>query len=160
MRAARPIISHPEHQTRAQRITTRSLKAIILLVWLYIWIPVLSAILWVLGIHVTYIYIVRAPSQTSWLLILVIMMSCNVIVSSWSIYNWVRFVGKKRRRGAPLVTHEEVGKVFGVTDPATLSLLIHERRLNLYFDNAGVLIRVEALGDEEKEELLLASASH
>jgi poly-beta-1,6-N-acetyl-D-glucosamine biosynthesis protein PgaD len=113
-----------------------------------------------MGIHLTYTYIVRAPSQTSWLLILVIMMSCNVIVSSWSIYNWVRFVGKKRRRGAAPVTHEAVGKVFGVTDPATLSMLLHERRLNLYFDNAGVLIRVEALGDEEKEELLLASASH
>jgi biofilm PGA synthesis protein PgaD len=158
MRAARPIISHPERQTRAQRFTTRSLKAVILLIWLYVWIPVLSTILWVMGIHLTYIYIVRAPSQTSWLLILVIMMSCNVIVSSWSIYNWLRFVGKKRRRGAALVSHEEVGKVFGVTDLATLSLLLHERRLNLYFDNAGVLVRVEALGDEEKEELLLASA--
>jgi biofilm PGA synthesis protein PgaD len=160
VRAERPIVSHPERQTRAQRFTTRSLKAIALVIWLYVWIPILSAILWAMGIRVTYLYIVRAPSQTSWLLILVIMMSCNIIVSSWSIYNWVRFVGKTRRRGAPPVSHEEIGKAFGVTDPATLSLLQHERRLNLYFDNTGVLVRVEALGDEEKEELLLASGSH
>jgi biofilm PGA synthesis protein PgaD len=159
MRAERPIIYHPERQSPKQRFTTQTLKAIALAIWLYIWIPLLSTILWVMGVHVTYTHLVRAPEHKSWLLILIIMMTCNVVVSSWSIYNYTRFAGKNRRRGSAPVSHETVGKSFGVSDPETLSLLLHERRLNLHFDNAGMLVHVEPLVAEDKAEQLEESVS-
>jgi poly-beta-1,6-N-acetyl-D-glucosamine biosynthesis protein PgaD len=115
---------------------------------------VLSTILWILGLRTAFIHIVRAPDETSLLLIFAIMFICNVIVSSWSSYNYLRFVGNKKRRGTDVIPHEEVGRYFGVTDPATLSLLLRERRLNLYFNDSGVLVLVDALGDVEGEEVL------
>jgi len=105
----------------------------------------------------TYAYIVRAPDKSSLLLIGLIVLACNVVVSSWSSYNYIRFVGKTRRRGATAVTHEAVGKFFGITDPATISLLSKERRLNLHFDAGGSLVNVEVLRSEDEEKLLVTS---
>jgi hypothetical protein len=39
-----------------------------------------------------------------------------------------------------------------VNDAATLSLLLQERRLSMYFDDAGTLIRVVAEGADKKED--------
>ncbi|MFZ0747485.1 MAG: poly-beta-1,6-N-acetyl-D-glucosamine biosynthesis protein PgaD [Terracidiphilus sp.] len=157
MRAERPILSHPERQSPAQRLTSRALAGVAWATWLYLWLPVLSAILWILGLRTAYIYIVRAPNETSLLLIFAIMLICNVIVSSWSSYNYLRFVGNTMRRGTDVVPHERVGKAFGITDPATLSLLLHERRLNLHFNEVGVLVRVDALTDEDSERVVSES---
>jgi biofilm PGA synthesis protein PgaD len=145
MRAERPIISHPERQSLSQRFTTGTLTSIAWALWLYLWLPALSALLWIIGIHLTYLYIVRAPNESSLVLIFLIILGCSVIVSSWSSYNYIRFVGRTRRRGAAPVSHEAVGRLFGVSDPAMLSLLLTERRISLHFDEGGVLVRAEAL---------------
>lgn len=148
MRAERPIIAHPEKQTWQQRFTSRTLSGIAWGLWLMLWMPILTTLLWIFGTRVTYIYIVRAPDETSLLLIFFIMFVCNMIVSSWTSYNYIRFVGKTRRCGADPVSHEKVGALFGVTDPETLSLLLHSRILGLNFSEAGVLVRVDAVEAE------------
>jgi biofilm PGA synthesis protein PgaD len=154
MRAERPIVSYPERQSWKQRLTSRTIGGFAWAIWLFLWLPVLSTILWILGLRTAYIHIVRAPDERSLLLIFAIMLICNVIVSGWSSYNYLRFVGSTKRRGTDVVPHEEIGKLFGVTDPATLSLLLHERRLNLYFNDAGALVRVDALEDVGVEKVL------
>src|SRR5580658_316035 len=124
MRAERPIIVRPERQSWEQRLTSRTLSGMAWGIWLILWMPVTSSLLWVFGARVTYVHIIRAPDERSLLLIFLIMFVCNMIVSSWSSYNYIRFAKKARRRSAALVTHEQVGKLFGITDPETLSLLV------------------------------------
>jgi poly-beta-1,6-N-acetyl-D-glucosamine biosynthesis protein PgaD len=150
MRAERPIIDRPEKQSWEQRLTSRTLGGIAWGIWLTLWMPVISTLLWIFGTRVTYIYIIRAPDKTSLLLIFLIMFLCNMVVSSWSSYNYIRFAKKTRRRGVDPVSHEEVGALFGVTDPETLSLLLRSRILGLNFNDAGVLVRVDT---EEVEEM-------
>jgi len=145
MRAERPIIANPEKQSWEQRITSRTLSGIGWGIWLMLWMPVLTTLLWIFGTRVTYIYIIRAPDETSLLLIFLIMFICNMIVSSWTSYNYIRFARKTRRRGRESITHEKVGETFGVTDPETLSLLLHARILALNFDEAGVLVGVDGV---------------
>jgi biofilm PGA synthesis protein PgaD len=157
MRAERPVISHPERQSWKQRLTSRTLGGIAWAIWLFLWMPVISTILWIVGTRITYINIIRAPDERSLLLIFLIMFICNTIVSGWSSYNYIRFAKKKRRRGADTVSHEEVGKLFGVTDPATLSLLLQGRSLSLHFNEAGVLSRVDAAGAEDSHKALAES---
>jgi|HubBroStandDraft_1064217.scaffolds.fasta_scaffold33877_1 poly-beta-1,6-N-acetyl-D-glucosamine biosynthesis protein PgaD len=152
MRAERPIISRPERQSWQQRITSRTLSGMAWGIWLILWMPVISTLLWISGTRITYIYIIRAPDERSLLLIFLIMFVCNMIVSSWSSYNYIRFAKKARRRSAALVTHEQVGKLFGITDPETLSLLVNSRILGLSFNEAGVLIHVDTGGAPEKEK--------
>jgi biofilm PGA synthesis protein PgaD len=154
MRAERPIVSHPERQSLAQAFTSGSIASIAWALWIFLWLPALSAMFWMLGLHITYTSIVRAPNQSSLLILLLLVLMCNIVVSSWASYNYIRFVGKSRRRGSGAVTHEEVGKFFGVTDPETLSLFLRERRLNLCFGDAAVLVRAEAFVDEENEKPL------
>ncbi|MGB6134358.1 MAG: poly-beta-1,6-N-acetyl-D-glucosamine biosynthesis protein PgaD [Acidobacteriaceae bacterium] len=149
MRAERPIIVRPDKQSWEQRITSRTLSGIAWGVWLMLWMPVLTAVLWIFGTRVTYIYIIRAPDETSLLLIFLIMFICNMIVSGWSSYNYIRFARKTRRHATVPVSHEKVGELFGVTDPETLSLLLYSRILGLNFNEAGVLVRVDA---EEVED--------
>jgi biofilm PGA synthesis protein PgaD len=157
MRAERPIISHPEKQSWKQRLTSSTLTGIAWALWLYLWLPALSALLGIAGVRMTYVYVVRAPNKSSLLLIGFIVLTCNIVVSTWSSYNYIRFVGKTRRRAAKTVPHEAVGKYFGITDPATLALLLQERRLNLHFDKGGVLVNVEALRFEDEEDVLETS---
>jgi biofilm PGA synthesis protein PgaD len=152
MRAERPIVAHPERQTLAQRITSGSIASVAWGLWLFLWLPALSALLWMLGVHITYKSIVRAPNQSSLLIVLLLVFTCNMIVSSWASYNYIRFVGKTRRRSSGVVSHEAVGNFFGVTDPETLTLLLNERRINLYFDNAAGLSHAEAFATEESEK--------
>lgn len=119
MRAERPIISNPQRQSLAQHLTSRSIATIAWGLWIYLWLPVLSAAFWLLGLHITYKSIVRAPNQSSLFILLVLVLMCNIVVSSWASYNYIRFVNKSRRRSSGAVSHEAVGMFFGVTDPET-----------------------------------------
>jgi poly-beta-1,6-N-acetyl-D-glucosamine biosynthesis protein PgaD len=112
---------------------------------------------WMIGLHVTYTAIIRAPNKSSLLFILLLVLVCNIVVSSWASYNYIRFFGKSRRRAAGAVSHETVGRFFGVIDTATLTMLLHERRLNLYFNDAGGLVRAEAVEIEDNEKSLAES---
>ncbi|MFZ0301710.1 MAG: poly-beta-1,6-N-acetyl-D-glucosamine biosynthesis protein PgaD [Terracidiphilus sp.] len=145
MRAERPIIARPEKQSWEQRLTSRTLSGIAWGIWLILWMPVLTTLLWIFGTRVTYIYIIRAPDETSLLLIFLIMFICNMIVSSWTSYNYIRFARKTRRRGAEPVSHERVGAQFGVTDPETLCLLLDSRILGLSFNETGALVGVDVV---------------
>jgi biofilm PGA synthesis protein PgaD len=142
MRAERPIVASPEKQSLTQHLTSGTLGGVAWAIWIHLWMPIVSVLLWLAGLRVTYVYVVQAPNKSSLLLILVLVLVCNIIVSSWASYNYLRFVGKTRRRGSSVVSHEEVGQSFGVTDSATLSLLLNERSLHLHFDATGRLIDV------------------
>jgi len=143
MRAEAPIISRPEKQSRLQKLVSLVITILAWLLWAYLWLPTLSVISAVFGMPINQILVVRRPDETSLLLIFLIMLVCNVAVSAWSSYNYVRFAKRSRRRRPNSAPHEEVGKFFGVSDPATLLLLSQGRRLSLYFDDAGRLVKVD-----------------
>jgi biofilm PGA synthesis protein PgaD len=149
MRAERPIVAAPERQSLAQLVTSRTLGGIAWAIWIHIWMPLVSVLLWLAGLRVTYVYVVEAPNKSSLLMILALVLGCNIIVSSWASYNYLRFVGKTRRRGSSVVSHEDVGRSFGISDDATLASLLHERSLHLHFDATGRLIDVVPGGVEK-----------
>jgi poly-beta-1,6-N-acetyl-D-glucosamine biosynthesis protein PgaD len=151
MRAERPIISHPERQSPIQHFASVTITIVAWSLWGYLWLPALSVVTAVFGLPITYIYVARSSDEISLLLIFVIMLVCNIAVSSWSSYNYIRFARNSRRRSRDTITHEEVGSHFGIKDPATLSLLLQERRLNLHFDRAGALVHAEPLGEMNGE---------
>ena len=152
MRAERPIISHPERQVWTQQLTSITLTLGAWAMWGYLWLPALAVILWIFGIHLDSIYKVRVPDLSTLLLMILIVLACDAIVRNWAGYNRRRFAGKSRRLGSNAIPHPDVGKAFGVNDAATLSLLLQERRLSMYFDDAGTLIRVVAEGADKKED--------
>jgi biofilm PGA synthesis protein PgaD len=143
MRAEAPIISRPEKQSRIQKLVSLVITVFAWLLWGYLWLPTLSVISAVFGMPINQLLVVKKPDETSLLMIFLIMFACNLVVSTWSSYNYVRFAKKSRRRRTESASHEEVGKLFGIDDPATLSLLSRGRSLSLYFDDAGRLVKVD-----------------
>lgn len=143
MRAESPIISRPEKASRVQQATSLAITFFAWSLWAYIWLPTLSVISAVFGMPLNHILVVRKPDEMSLLLIFLVMLACNLTVSTWSSYNYLRFAKRSRRQRPISVPHAEIGKSFGVTDPSTLSLLLQGRSLKLYFDDAGVLIKVD-----------------
>jgi biofilm PGA synthesis protein PgaD len=151
MRAERPIISHPERQSMAQRFTSGTLTIIAWAIWIYLWLPVLTAGAWIMGVHLTYAQLLKGPTLNTLLFIVLMALLCSIVVAGWASYNYMRFGKRSRRMGSEPIRHEIIGKAFGVTDPETLSSLLQERRINLYFDNAGALTSVEVLQEEPTE---------
>jgi biofilm PGA synthesis protein PgaD len=158
-----PIIAHPEWQSKTQRLTSGTLTLIAWSAWIYLWMPLVSSVLWIAGIQFVYIQVGRSfILDAVWFVMLIALTSC-IIVASWASYSYIRFAHKSRRRGTKVIPHDVIGKAFGVCDSDTLSLLSQERRMNLYFDAEGALVRTEALGTQNDEignaGLLMASSA-
>jgi biofilm PGA synthesis protein PgaD len=147
MRAQSPlIISLPERQSGPQHAIFGALTLTIWVLWVYLWLPLITAILWMVGIRWAYIQIFQGTRGVSLWVILWIMLSAIIVVASWSNYNNIRYAKKTRRRRAQPLYKAAIGERFGITNP-TLSLLLRERHLNLYFSASEQLIHVDALKD-------------
>lgn len=149
MRAEGPIISHPEWQSKSQRLTSGTLTIIAWAIWIYLWLPIMTACLWIAGIHLTFVQFLRRPTLNSLLFIGLMVLLCSLVVAGWASYNYMRFARKSRRLKAETIHYEAIGKAFGVHDSETLCVLLQERRMNLHFDNVGALIRVEVLETDD-----------
>jgi biofilm PGA synthesis protein PgaD len=148
MRALSPfIISHPERQSGAQHTMFSALTLSVWVLWLYLWLPLITTILWMVGIRWTYIQVFRGSRGVSLWVILWIMIGTAVILGSWSSYNHRRFAKKTQRRQAQALAKSSIGTSFGISS-TMLSVLLRERRLNLYFDDAEQLIRAVAVSDD------------
>lgn len=137
------IISHPENQRRAQRAAFRVLTMAVWLLWCYLWLPLITAFLWMIGIHTAYLLVFRGARGIGLQGIAGIILACIALVLSWSSYNRLRYAKHTRRNRLRVVSKVEVGKVFGILDPGILFLLIKQPRLNLHFDDCGHLLLVE-----------------
>jgi biofilm PGA synthesis protein PgaD len=138
------IICHPERQSGPQHAVFRVLTVTVWAVWFYLWLPLITAVLWLVGIRWAYIQVFRGARGVSLGLILWILLSVTVVVAYWSGYNRLRYARRTRRRHAQPLSKATIGDKFGITGTA-LSLLMNERCLDLYFDASGQLIRVVAL---------------
>jgi biofilm PGA synthesis protein PgaD len=148
MRALSPyIISHPERQSTVQHTMFGALTLSVWVLWLYLWLPLITTILWMVGIRWAYIEVFMGSRGVSLWIILWILIATSVILGSWSSYNHFRFAGKAQRRQVQALAKSSIGKSFGINS-AVLSVLLRERRLNLYFDEAEQLIRVVAVSDD------------
>lgn len=147
MRAHLPlIISHPERQSRAQRAIFGALTLTVWALWFYLWLPLITAVLWVIGIRWAYIQVFKGVRGVSLWVILWILLSTIAVVAYWSSYNNIRYAKNTQRRSAQAVSKSVIGEKFGITR-GSLSLLLRRRRLNLYFNDSEQLVHIDVLKD-------------
>jgi biofilm PGA synthesis protein PgaD len=148
MRALSPfIISHPERQSGVQHTMFSALTLSVWVLWLYLWLPLITTILWMVGIRWAYIQVFKGSRGISLWVIVWILMATSVILGCWSSYNHIRYAKKTQRRRVQTLAKSSIGISFGISS-STLSVLLRERRLNLYFDDAEQLVRVVAVSDD------------
>ena len=139
------IIYHPERQSGAQRTLFGVLTFAIWLIWFYLWLPLITAILWAVGIRYAYIQVFAGARGVGLESVGVVTVVAIGVVIYWSNYNRIRYAESTRRRRAETVSKAVIGEKFGISNPATMSLLLNQRRLKLYFDESGLLTSVEPL---------------
>ncbi|MDX8411107.1 MAG: poly-beta-1,6-N-acetyl-D-glucosamine biosynthesis protein PgaD [Mariprofundaceae bacterium] len=124
------IIDVPEAKTLSRKIMDYSFTAIMWVIWLYLLLPLISLVLWALGIHYFYNQIIattNAPdvmammSMAGWSVLCVF-----VVLRLWGLYNYWAF-GKHNRRKT-----KEMSSIYGLARfhniPPSRILAMQERK--------------------------------
>lgn len=141
------IIYRPDLQPRPQRLLFSSLTALAWILWLYLFLPLISALAWWFGVDL-FTQFILGPEDPAHLLTLlryfVVVLVAAAIIIGWSMYNLRRFGGLDRRKNIPPVSDEELCLRFA-TSPEMLERLRTGRRLVLELDPEGQIETVDSI---------------
>ncbi len=133
-------IDAPELLTRRQRTLGALITGIMWVVYVYLWLPLVSLLAWGLGIEFAYEVMVRAGGaaalRTALLWYGVMLADVVLTVSIWSLINKWRFAGSNRRTAHLAVADESMAHYFGVTLDE-LARLRAAQRVELEIDGLG-----------------------
>lgn len=145
MKAEGFVIQHERRRTPAQRALWSLVTLLAWLLWLYMWLPLLTLVAWLAGLHTAWLELSVADhgSQVADLLaILGDALVCAMIFAAWAYYNQARFAHRTRRRKepAPVALAEEALALD--VDPHEAQLLREQQHSTLVFDrDARPLVR-------------------
>lgn len=119
------IIYRPELQPIGQRTLFSLATLVAWVVWMYLFLPLLSLGAWWLGIEFFRQYMLQ-PGNMDYLLTLtvyaVVLAVIALLIFGWSRYNELRFGGRDRRKPLPPVTNDMLAEHFGLESEMVGSL--------------------------------------
>lgn len=141
------IINRPELQSTSQRVIYPVITFVFWMLWVYIWLPLLSLIAWGFGVQLFYDEMILANGFEVFIKLagtyaMVILLLAATLLG-WAQYNWVRFRKKERRRMIELVAPEDMAEYFQV-DKEELITWHDANRIVVYHNEQGEVERVEA----------------
>lgn len=142
------VIDRPELQSPFQRVMFTSLTATFWFIWIYIWLPFLNLLAWILGIKIFYDEMIIREGLQSLLLLsglyAIVIFALGGSLIAWGVYNWIRFAGVERRQYIPNVTTVATAHHFRV-DVNALIQWQDARRMIVYVDDAGRVTNVDTI---------------
>jgi biofilm PGA synthesis protein PgaD len=140
MKAEGFVIQNERQRTPARRALSSLVTLVAWMLWLYLWLPVITLVAWLAGLRTAWVELSAEAyaNQTSDLLsILGYALVCAVVFASWAYYNQARFAHKARRRqGPPAVTLVEEAMALDV-DPREAQAMRSQRHSTLVFDRSA-----------------------
>ena len=137
------IIDKPGLQSARQRVLYGSMTVLFWALWIYLWLPVLAVVGWVLGLRIAYFQMVVLNGYAGLLHLLrfylTVIAGLGGSLLIWAYYNFFRFRGTNRRSHVPKVGVDETSRHYGI-DPAVVAGWIDSRRVTLYHDANGKLL--------------------
>ena len=113
------ILERPDLQTFAQRWGYRSVTVICWIVWLYLFVPLLSALAWFVGLSFIYSVLIQNLELAEFwevLYIYALGIGCLTgIYLLWAFYNYLRFRGATRRQFSAPSDDERMAAVHGLS---------------------------------------------
>ncbi|MGY1424405.1 poly-beta-1,6-N-acetyl-D-glucosamine biosynthesis protein PgaD [Lysobacter sp. A289] len=112
------LIENPHSQPRAQRAAWSMVTAVFWLVYLYLWMPLATLVLWFLGVRLAVFELYLSKHQVEPFLLLLLpllALTAAAMLISWGEFNRWRFRGKDKREGMANISHREVAQAFGAT---------------------------------------------
>ena len=115
----RKLIDNPENQSPKQRRLFGVLTGVAWAVYLYLWLPLITAVVWYLGFKSAYIELYLRAHRIDPFVVLaipLIVLVVAVLLLGWAEYNLLRFRRRKDRRGAAdNVSLDEMARSIGAT---------------------------------------------
>lgn len=109
--ADRRVISLPGLQHRVKRTLYGVVTLLAWVVYAYLWLPLITLLLWVVGVRLSYIelYLQQQRLDAALLVTLpLLLLACATVLIGWAEYNRFRFRGHERRLAQSNVHSGEV----------------------------------------------------
>lgn len=120
-----PLIQNPGSQPHAERAAWGVVTALFWLVYLYLWMPLATLALWLLGVRLAVFELYLRKHQVEpfllFLLPLLALIAAAVLIG-WGEFNRWRFRGKDKREGMSDISHQEVAHAFGASPQLAATL--------------------------------------
>lgn len=140
-------IYSPERQSPLQRNLYGTITFIAWAVYFYLILPLLTLLLWGLGLRGTYVQLWLPESGLDPMLVInlpLIALGCALLLIGWAEYNRARFQGKDRRAQPVPVMAEHMAEELGVS-PVLAAQLFNSRIATLKMDEAAALQEVQSV---------------
>lgn len=141
------IIERPDLQTAAQKIGKVSVTLVCWVIWLYLFVPLISLAAWAVGATITYdVIVVQLSMQTALERAATyghIVLVLALIFISWALYNYLRWRGVDRRSSPEPVNLTELSETFSLPVERVKELqaakvvTLTEAELSGMFDRSG-----------------------
>lgn len=140
------IIDRPELQSPLQRATTRGITLVFWIFWIYLWLPLISLLAWVVGIRLFQLnllenegYLVLVQNSSAYGTVIALI---ALVLIVWARYNLYRFRSRETRRDSPPVPLATLAENFNIA-AHDLAAWQQARRLVLHHDRNGGLRRID-----------------
>jgi len=141
------IIEYPELQSPAQKTLSSVITTVAWTLWCYLWLPLLSLMLWGVGIQLMVVEVFlpdRTEDLRELLRLIGYVIFTAVAVLVWSQYNLRRYGRRNRRSRIPDVDKTTLARYYEIS-PKMLENLRNQRLLTLDYcnDHQPVLVDTE-----------------
>jgi biofilm PGA synthesis protein PgaD len=151
----RIIINRPELQSPLQRVTTRGITLVFWVIWIYLWLPLISLVAWWVGIQLFREHMLDNDGYQAlfddmhrYALVIV---SIAVVLIGWARYNLLRFRDKGNRKTSKHVDPAIQAQYFKV-EVQQLEQWRAAKRLVIHHDDRGDITGVETTIQPEASE--------
>ena len=142
----RIIINRPELQSPLQRITTRGITFVFWVVWIYLWLPLISLVAWWVGIQLFREHMLDNDGyKTLFTDMHQYAIGIAIIAAAligWARYNLIRFRDKDNRKASVQIDPATQATYFNI-EPQKLSQWQVTKRLVIHHDKQGGITEVE-----------------
>lgn len=150
------IIDRPDRQRRGQRIGFGLVTLMFWMIWIYLWLPLITAFAWYLGFEQFRYVFVELEGLDGLLDVLgsyfTILQLIVVVFLGWSLYNQHRFGGKDQRRLVRKTNYRTMCQSFGLSRHG-LNKLRHAKTATVDYRIGGSTAILEARAMQDVDPL-------
>jgi biofilm PGA synthesis protein PgaD len=143
-----PIIDRPDLQSLGNRTISGVVTTMFWVMWIYLWLPLLALLAWLVGIQEAYKYMIVLGGYKEVLRLLAIYTSVALLLGGalivWATYNIQRYGRRPQRAGSPIPPLEDVARWFR-QEPNAVEGWRASKRLYVMHDADG---SITAVGDQ------------
>ena len=120
------VIDKPSFKSFLRKITEWSITSLMWGLWLYLLLPLINIILWLLGFHYFFVEVVEKAGFLNLLDLLkktgISILVVFGVIRIWGYYNYLRFKKKERRKNVSAATTQQLSEFFQISQGQVLRL--------------------------------------